>query len=169
MIMSSQRMSALEAAFVELDTRGAPFVYAAILELDRPVELAALRRHLGEALASEPRYSQRMTRGPLGRHAWANDDGFRIERHVRAITAPPPGGPHQVEALAASMLGADLPRDHAPWQVWTVQGLANGRGALIAVVHHALVDGLAGIRMLERMFGIAEAPRPSRPRRRPRR
>ena len=167
--MTSQRMTALEAAFVELDTRGAPFVYAAILELDRQIELAALRRHLGDALASEPRYHQRMTRGPLGRHAWANDDDFRIERHVRAITAPPPGGPHQVEALAASMLGADLPRDHAPWQVSTVQGLANGRGALIAVVHHALVNGLAGIRLLEHVFGIGEAsapPRARRPRRR---
>jgi WS/DGAT/MGAT family acyltransferase len=67
---------------------------------------------------------------------------------------PAPGGQRELEESVAELLTAGVPEDHPPWRVWTVEGLADGAGALIAVVHHALVDGVAGIGLLEHLLRL---------------
>ncbi len=150
------RMSPLETAVLSLESRDVPFVYAAILELDRPIDVVALRAYMDAALVDLPRYRQRLVRARVGSAEWVGDEDFRIDRQVRAIQVPAPGHGEELEALVGQLLSSDLPRDHAPWRLFTVQGLAGGRGAVIALVHHSLVDGIAGIRMLE--YLLREAP-----------
>jgi diacylglycerol O-acyltransferase len=160
-----QRLSALEAAFLGIETAGAPFVYACILELDREVDVEALRAHIDAALPEDSRYRQRIAHRFLRRPLWVDDPEFRITRHVHNARVAAPGGTHELEALTAQLLGTELPRVHAPWRVWTVHGLAGGRGAVIAMVHHAMGDGLAGFRLLDHVLGGEPAPMPAvRPR-----
>ncbi|MGE5184036.1 MAG: wax ester/triacylglycerol synthase domain-containing protein [Acidobacteriota bacterium] len=149
-------MSPLETAFLSLESRDVPFVHACILELDRPIDVVALRAYMDAALVDLPRYRQRVVAARVGAAEWVTDEDFRIDRQVRAIQVPLPGNDHELEALVGQLLSTDLPRDHAPWRMYTVQGLAGGRGAVIALVHHSLVDGIAGIRMLE--YLLREAP-----------
>jgi WS/DGAT/MGAT family acyltransferase len=109
----------------------------------------------------------------VGSLAWIDDEAFAIARHVRSLRVPAPGGERELDNVVATLLTAGVPVDHPPWLVWTVEGLADGRGALIALVHPALVDGIAGIALLERLLrlspelpdrniriAIADAPRP---------
>lgn len=172
--MNPQRLSALEATFIQLSSPKVPFEPGCVLELDRPLAVGALRDRIGSVLAEIPRYRQRIARAPLiGSLAWVDDDAFEIERHVGSVRVSAPGGPRELDALVASLLTTPLPTAHPPWLVWTVEGLADGRGAMIAVVHHALVDGVAGIGLLERMLQVMPgAPKPRafpRPPVRPRR
>ena len=160
--MTAQRLSALEAAFVGLESRDVPFVYACILELDRPVAVGALRKHISALLPELPRYRQRIERRPLRRPRWLDDD-FDIARHVRTAQVKSPGGLRQLHELAGELLGTDVPIAHAPWRMWTVQGLDGGRGAVIMLVHHALVDGVAGVRLLERVLGAPSTPEAAPP------
>jgi WS/DGAT/MGAT family acyltransferase len=77
---------------------------------------------------------------------------------------PAPGGERELDDLVAKLLTAGVPADHPPWRLWTIEGLADGRGALIALVHHALVDGVAGIGLLERLLRVAPEPATPGPR-----
>lgn len=155
-------MSAIEAAFLGLESRDVPFEHAAILSFDQIIPLDGLRTHVDAALAGLPRYHQRIVRGGLGA-VWIDDRGFRIGHHVHTATVAAPGGPRELEALAAELLSSGLPAGHSPWRLWTVNGLADGRGAVIALFHHALVDGIAGFRLLEHVLhGPVAEPAPER-------
>jgi len=155
---SANRLPALESAFLGLESDDVPFVVASILELDRPITVEALRRHVDATIATIPRYRQRPDRA---KRAWVDDEHFRIERHVHLAVLPEPGGRSELEALAAELLSTGLPSNRPPWGLWTVRGLAGGRGAVIALVHHAFVDGITGFRMLEYLLRMASAEPPS--------
>jgi WS/DGAT/MGAT family acyltransferase len=145
---SHQRLSALEAAFLGLESHDVPFVHAAILSFDRPIALEPLRAHVAAALADVPRYRQHMVPRSWGAADWIADPDDRIEDHVQAATVAVPGGTRELEDLAARLLAFELPAERSPWRVWTVDGLAGDQGAIISVFHHALVDGIAGFRLL---------------------
>jgi len=163
MTMSAQPMAALEAAFLGLESRDVPFVHASILSFDRPIPLDALRSHIDTALAGIPRYRQRILRGYLGAATWVDDEDYQIEHHVHAAAVAGTGGPHELEELAACLLSSGLPFGHSPWRMWTVNDLADGRGAIIALFHHSLVDGVAGFRLLEHVLGSRPISEPARP------
>ena len=157
-IMSSaNRLPALESAFLGLESDDVPFVVASILELDRPITVDALRRHVDASVATIPRYRQRPDRA---KRAWVDDPSFRIARHVHVAWVAEPGGRSELEAVAAELLSTGLPSNRPPWALWTVRGLAGGRGAVIALVHHTLVDGITGFRVLEYLLrtGPGEPP-----------
>ncbi|HSN27524.1 MAG TPA: wax ester/triacylglycerol synthase domain-containing protein [Kofleriaceae bacterium] len=159
-----ERVGALETTFLGLETPTVSFVYACVIELDRPLELEALRRRIDTVLDAIPRYRQRIVKRRFRRPVWEDDREFTIAHHVREARVGGLEGAANLETLAGQLLGMDVPRDHSPWCVWTVRGLPNGRGAMIALVHHALGDGLAGLRLLDHLFGAApaarETPRP---------
>lgn len=160
---STHAMSALEAAFLGLESRNVPFVHASILSFDRPIPLDVLRAHVDAALAGIPRYHQRVERRRFGAAAWTDDASYRIEHHVHAAAVAAPGGTRELEDLAAQLLSGGLPAGHSPWRLWTVNGLAGGGGAVIALFHHALVDGIAGFRLLGHVLrGGAVEPAPER-------
>lgn len=154
-----ERVGALETTFLGLETPTVPFVYACVIELDRPLEVEALRRRVETVLDGIPRYRQRIVKRAFRRPVWEDDRDFAIAHHVREARIGGPGGAPDLETLAGQLLGMEVPRDHSPWCVWTVRGLPNGRGAVIAQVHHALGDGLAGLRLLDHLFGAAPAAR----------
>jgi len=159
--MCARRLTALEATFVALESPDVPFVHASILELDRPVPLDALRALVAAAVVPGSRFRQRI----VASLEWSDDEDFRVERHVAAIRVAAPGGASELDALAAELLERALPEEHPPWQLWAVEGVANGRGAVIACVHHALVDGVAGLHALEELLaGRTLGPAPAAPR-----
>ncbi|HET7502525.1 MAG TPA: wax ester/triacylglycerol synthase family O-acyltransferase [Kofleriaceae bacterium] len=151
-LVSPRPLSALDAAFLGLESRDVPFVHASILAFDRPLALDAVRAHVGGVLAGVPRYRQRIVRGRVGTAAWVDDPVFSIERHILATTVPAPGGARELEELCAQLLADPLPAEHPPWRVWVVGGLDGGRGALISLFHHALVDGVGGFQLLEHVL-----------------
>src|SRR5678815_4222940 len=113
-MVPTHAMSALEAAFLGLESRTVPFVHASILNFDRPIQLDALRAHVDAALAEIPRYHQRIERGRFGAAAWIDDAKYRIEHHVHAAAVAAPGGTRELEDLAAQLLSAGLPAGHSP-------------------------------------------------------
>lgn len=110
-----------------------------------------------------PRYRQVVRSVPLhaGRPIWVDDPRFDLEYHVRQTALPHPGDEAALERLVSRVMSQRLDRSRPLWELWSVEGLADGRWVLISKLHHAMVDGVSGADMVSIM--LDEAPRPERP------
>jgi diacylglycerol O-acyltransferase / wax synthase len=161
------RLSALDSAFLDLDSARAPLhVGWTILVDGRAPSLSALRRHIEGRLEHVPRFRRRVARPRLGLGDphWADDAGFDIARHVHAVTLAPPAGMAELRDLAGTLLSAALDPGHPLWRMYLVGGLRGGGWAVIGQAHHALVDGIAAVEVAMLLFDAADQPpAPSRP------
>ena len=95
----------------------------------------------------------------LGHPAWEDYPRFDIRQHVHRVELPAPGNEADLEALAGRLLSQVMDRNKPLWEIHVVDGLSDGRGAMIVRIHHALADGIAGAAILKIMFDpVREAP-----------
>jgi diacylglycerol O-acyltransferase / wax synthase len=172
-----QRLSALDAAFLHLETAATHMDVGAVAVFEGP---APSRDELVDRVRSRlhlmPRHVQRVRvpRG-IGRPEWVDDPAFDVERHVRRATLAAPGGDQELMDLAARAFSRGLDRSRPLWELWLVDGLAGGGFALISRTHHAMIDGIAGVELAQRLLDeppdgpLLEQPRPAPPRTSPRR
>jgi diacylglycerol O-acyltransferase / wax synthase len=140
----------------------------AVLLLGNSADLdpARLTAVIGARLPAIPRLRQRLLRLPfgLGRPIWIDDPAFDLADHVSAVPCPSPGGQDGLLALASRLLSVRLPEGRALWAATIVTDVAEGRAALIFVIHHVLADGVAGLAVLGRLVdGGQDAPAPPFP------
>ncbi len=118
-----------------------------VVVFDGHVEREAVVQRLRERLHLIPRYTMRLDEAPLGlaHPVWVDVEGFDPDRHVRRVALPAPGGDAELCELTGHILSEPLDRSRPLWQLTMVEGLPRNRTALIAKMHHALVDGLAAV------------------------
>jgi WS/DGAT/MGAT family acyltransferase len=152
------RLSALDAAFLDLDSDTAPLHVGWTIRVDgRAPSLSALRRHVESRLEHVPRFRRRVLRPRLGlgdAH-WADDASFDIARHIHAVALTAPGGPGELRALAGALLSRPLDACHPLWRMYLVTGVRGGGWAVIGQAHHALVDGIAAVEVAMLLFDAA--------------
>ena len=157
-----ERLSALDQSFLSFETRNA-YMHVALTAIFEPqslttpdggIDVSRIRRHIAARLPLVPRYRQRLMRTPLVSDAiWVDDDGFDLGYHVRHASLPRPGGERQLQRRCAEILERPLDRTRPLWEVWIIEGLAGGRFAMLAKVHHCMVDGVAGVDILAALLG----------------
>ncbi len=93
-----------------------------------------------------PRYRQRLAWTPGNRRpVWIDDDHFNFDYHVRHTSLPRPGTDEQLKRLAGRIVSQPLDRAKPLWELWVVEGLSECRFAIIAKIHHSMVDGISGV------------------------
>jgi len=94
-----------------------------------------------------PRYRQRvaLVPGHLANPVWVDDPDFEIDYHLRHSGLPRPGNQEQLLDLVSRLTSRPLDRTRPLWEAYLVDGLADGRVAVITKTHPALVDGLSAI------------------------
>jgi WS/DGAT/MGAT family acyltransferase len=109
-----------------------------------------------------PRYRQKLRTVPfrLGRPVWADDPDFDLRYHVRRTALPAPGGDQQLSQLMARVMSQRLDRDFPLWEYWLVEGLAQGRWAVITKLHHCMADGILGTDLYRVIFDASPEPSP---------
>lgn len=158
------RMSGLDASFYLIEDENTPLHVAAVIILDGPPPAYGdLVRLIAAKLPKVERYRQRVRSIPLhlGRPVWVDDPHFQILYHVRHTAVPAPGSDEQLRNLAGRLLAQRLDSKKPLWEIWLVEGLENNRWALIGKVHHAMVDGVAGMDLITELFDLtpdAEIP-----------
>jgi diacylglycerol O-acyltransferase len=100
------------------------------------------------------RYRQKVRFVPnqLGRPVWVDDPHFNLAYHVRHSALPPPGGDEELAALVGRLMATELDRHRPLWELWMVEGLTEGRWAVISKVHHCMVDGISGTDLMVLML-----------------
>ncbi len=107
----------------------------------------------------------RLVEVPMGldRPAWVNDPHLDLERHIRRIAVPHPGGPRELSTLVGDLFAFKLERGRPLWEVWFIEGLEGGRIGLLLKVHHSLVDGVHATRLYQVLFDLDPAAPLDRP------
>jgi len=144
----------LDASFLALETRTSHMHVAGVALFDAAplkgedggIDFNRIKAHILSKLQYIPRYRQRLEWVPYNRHpVWVDDDQFSFEYHVRHTSLPRPGTDGQLKALAGRIVSTPLDRHKPLWELWVVEGLDDDRFAIIAKIHHCMIDGLSGV------------------------
>ncbi|MFL5860221.1 MAG: WS/DGAT/MGAT family O-acyltransferase [Solirubrobacteraceae bacterium] len=157
------RLTGLDSSFLHLE-RDSTHMHVAscmLFEPEVPTYDELLEQITGR-LHLVPRYRQRLAFVPFnqGRPVWVDDPHFNIAFHVRHTALPRPGGEAQLKRLAGRVFSQALDRSRPLWEIWLVEGLADGKFALLSKTHHALVDGVSGVDIATVLFDTSPEPMP---------
>ena len=155
------RLTAVDASFLAQEGPTSHMHVGAVMIFEGPPPAYEdLADHVRSRLHLVPRFRQKLAFPPLetGRPLWVDDPNFNLEYHVRDTALPAPGSERQLRALAARVHSQALDRTKPLWEMWLVQGLEDGRFALITKTHHALVDGVSGVDLATVLFDLAPEP-----------
>ncbi|MDX1670223.1 MAG: wax ester/triacylglycerol synthase family O-acyltransferase, partial [Limnobacter sp.] len=86
----------------------------------------------------------------MGMWFWAEDDDFDLDAHFFHLSLPKPGRIRELLELVSKLHASQMDRAKPLWEAYMIDGLEDGRAALYVKVHHALVDGVACMKMLQR-------------------
>ncbi len=116
-----------------------------------------VRRMYEEAMVGSPvapLFQKRARRSltSLGQWAWEEDHDFDLEHHVRRSALPRPGRVLELLALCSRLHSTLLDRHRPLWEMHLIEGLDDGRFAMYTKIHHAVVDGVAALRLLSKML-----------------
>ncbi len=164
-------LDGLDASFLSLEAGNSRLHVAAVLVLDPPegkrslfspsTRFAQVRRLVFRRLHLVPQLRQRAVRVPFGLHhpVWADDPEFDLDDHLRRASIPAPGGRRELDDLVADLLSRPLDPDRPLWEMVVVEGLEGGRSALVAKLHHAILDGVSGASVLAAFLDLGPRDR----------
>ena len=156
-----EQLGGLDAAFLSCETPGMHMHVCGMLVLDPTTMVGEpydhIRTMLLGAATKVPLMRKRLVGVPLGlgRPYWVDDADFDIERHLHRIHLGHGRDDRSLAGVLGDVASRPLPRDRPLWEVWVVEGLAQGHVALIAKMHHSTIDGVEGVSMMGRLFDVA--------------
>lgn len=92
----------------------------------------------------------------LGIPALVEDQDFDLNYHVRYCQLPQPGSMDQLLALVSNLHESLLDQAYPLWECHLVDGLEGQRFAIYFKMHHCILDGVSGMRILEKC--LSESP-----------
>ncbi len=148
--MGTHHMSAVDSAWLRMDSPGNLLVVNAIFWTKEPVDFEAFRAVIGERMIDKfPRFRQHpgASRIPMGRAEWVDDEDFDVQRHYRYVTLDAPGDEAALQAYVSSQTGIPLDPTHPLWEIHFISGFGGGSAAFFRI-HHAIADGIALTRVM---------------------
>jgi len=159
----TDRLSALDASFLFVEEADTAMHVGGLAIFDAPpggLDVDALERHIARRIGRVPRFRQRVRAVPggLARPVWVDDAHFDLDHHVRRSHLPRPGGDAQLDAFVARVMARPLDRDRPLWELYVIEGLSDGRFAILTKTHHAIVDGVASVDLAQVLLDPTPEP-----------
>ena len=149
-------MSLQDAAFLLPETREQPMHVGGLQLFTTPegADRDYLKDVYAELLAVTevaPLFRRRAHRSlsTLGQWAWEEDKELDLEHHVRHSALPRPGRIRELLALVSRLHSSLLDRQRPLWELHLIEGLDDGRFAVYSKLHHAVMDGVSGLRLMQ--------------------
>ena len=115
----------------------------ALVSRDRPWDIDRVMEFVDARLADAPRFRQRIRHVPFGlaRAVWVDDPDFDLSFHVRRSALPAPGGMRQLADLVSRLVDRPLEAGRPLWELYLIEGVADGKLAIFTKTHHVLLGG----------------------------
>ncbi|CAG0954632.1 diacylglycerol O-acyltransferase [Myxococcaceae bacterium] len=147
------RLSELDRSFLIYEGPNSPMHVGAVQifegdplrDASGPIDFDRILDYVGSRLHRIPRYRQKVIDAPLDGHPiWVDDARFNLRYHVRHARLPRPGDERILKRTCARILEQRLDLHKPLWELWVIEGLADGRIAVVSKIHHCMVDGVSG-------------------------
>ncbi len=163
-----RQLSPVDTAFLLAERRHQPFHVGALCLYEPPdrdgngVALEIAER-LRQSQRATPPFNRRLLPRRFGLNDWEEAEDFDLAQHFVHLSLPRPGRIRELLAMVSRMHSAHLDRAYPLWRLYLIEGLEDGRIATFSKIHHALVDGIAGIRLMLRSMSSDPASSRSMP------
>jgi diacylglycerol O-acyltransferase / wax synthase len=154
-----KRLNPLDASWLMVESRETPMHVGnlAIFSLPKDAPDNFIQKLVERARNSRdfvPPWNLKLRGGALGRALpmWVEDHDIDMDYHFRHSALPRPGGERELGVLISRLHSHQLDFNRPPWECHIIEGLEGGRVALYTKMHHSLIDGVSGVRMMQRMF-----------------
>src|SRR5262249_20623978 len=143
-----ERLSALDDSFLEIEDGNshmhigavAVFEGGPLVRPDGGVDIERVRALMEAGLHRLPPYRPPLAPPPAVRQPLGVDDRrFNLSYHVRHTHLPRPGDARQLKRLAGRLMSQELDRGKPLWEMWVVEGLEDGRFAIVTKAHHCMI------------------------------
>ncbi len=173
-----RQLQGMDASFVALETRNSPMHIGSLLIYNPEtapggfVRYKDILRFFRSRMQLSKTMRQKLVRVPfdLDYPYWVEDKDFDLEYHVRHVALPKPGDWRQLCIHAARIFARPLDLSRPPWEFTIIEGIDNvpgvtpGSYAMVTKVHHAAIDGMSGIDLIEALHTLdPDAPAPTEP------
>ncbi len=163
-----ETLSGVDGAFLNLETAATPMHVGSLHRFEAPAgkrgDFFVAVRHMMES-RMVPVLRRRLAALPLhlANPVWLQGE-VDLDRHIQRVRLPKPGTWAQLEAVVADLHAELLDRSRPLWMMYVLEGLASGEKAYYFKIHHAMLDGQAGVALAGALFDTAPdaAPMPRR-------
>jgi diacylglycerol O-acyltransferase len=171
-------LSGLDATFLYLETPEQPMHVGGLNIFELPARYAGdfvgdLRTHITQRMHLAPVFRRKLVNMPfeLANPIWALDDDMDMEYHIRSTVLPKPGTRAQLDKLVGRLHSSLLDRSRPLWEFYVIEGVASPKDApagtrhvaFYSKVHHAALDGAAGVALATAIMDVTATPRAVRP------
>jgi diacylglycerol O-acyltransferase / wax synthase len=155
--MSTTRLNPLDASWLFTETRATPNHVGGLLQFKLPPDASVdfmrqlmldFRNHRNFASPWNRQLKVPFNQNPV--HAWVEARDIDLEYHVRHAALPWPGGERELGELVGRLHSAPIDLARPPWECTIIEGLENDRFALFIKMHHSLIDGVSGVKLLHK-------------------
>jgi WS/DGAT/MGAT family acyltransferase len=168
---SRRRLTALDGVFVHGETPTMPMHTMGTMIIDPTTmpsgrfDIGHVRRTMEARIHLMPPWRQRLMEVPfaLDQPLLVDDPDFRIEDHLHRAALPAPGSLRELGEFVAEQAGRTLDRSRPLWEMWMVEGLEDGRLALVSKLHHCMADGASGASQMSTLLDLSPDAVPEPP------
>ncbi|MFO1196650.1 MAG: wax ester/triacylglycerol synthase family O-acyltransferase [Burkholderiaceae bacterium] len=165
-----EHLSGVDATFLHLESPEMPMHVAGLYVMELPEGYQGdfyedVKAHVARRMHLVPVFERKLAQIPfeLANPVWVHDDDIDLDYHVRRIILPRPGTMRQLEQYAARLHSSLLDQSRPLWEFYVFEGLEGGRVAYYGKVHHAAIDGQAGVALANAILDVSPVPRKVRP------
>lgn len=157
--MQEVRLNALDTAWLFTESRVTPNHVGGLLQFRLPPDaprdflsrlMADFRAHRRFVAPWNRRLKVPFTKNPLPCWVTEDDADIDLEVHLRHAALPWPGGERELGELVGRLQSTPIDLTRPPWECTLIEGLAGDRFAMFVKMHHALIDGISGMKLLQR-------------------
>ena len=150
----STKLNGLDLAFLSLEKQSTPVNVANLMVFDIPSDYEGnycldLLHKLEAQPVGKPFNLKLSTPHSARLPSWIEDDHFDIHFHVRHSALPKPGTEQDLLELISRLHSRLLDRGRPLWEFYLIEGLQGNRFAIYMKMHHASIDGMGGIELME--------------------
>jgi len=161
-----KQLGGMDASFLYMETPQTPMHVAGLSIVELPAGFKGsfydvYKAHIAGRLHLFPVLQKKLVQVPwdIDHPLWVDDDEMEIDYHIRHLGLPKPGTLQQLDELVGRLHSNFLDRSRPLWEFYVIDGLADGHVAIYTKMHHAAVDGGAGMVLTQMMYDTTPVPR----------
>lgn len=161
-----KHLSGVDASFLHLETPEMPMHVGSLNIFDLPPGYKGdfyedVKAHIASRMHLAPVFERKLAQMPfeLSNPVWVDDGDIDLDYHIRRVVLSKPGSFRQLEQLVGRLHSSLIDRSRPLWEFYVIEGLHTGQPAIYAKVHHAAVDGQAGVALAKAIYDLTPEPR----------